>query len=93
MRTAANPPISLNKKLVQSLKKENIITKSELTWLTDEFRKQGSNITHRVIADLFYLEHICPAIYQKEVDLITEYFESKRTMIRKFNVKLQNLKS
>ena len=92
MPKIALPPIRLKRSLVASAKKENVITKSELTWLCDELRKQGSTITHRVLVDLFHLEHTCPQRYEKEVELITDYILAKRTLVRKLKLKLETLK-
>lgn len=73
----------LEERLRKSCISENILTTSELTWIVDELRKNGSTITRKVLTDVIYNAHFAPKHFADEVQYLTDYIKSKRMLIRK----------
>ena len=71
--------------LRKSCIKEGIITDSEITWIADELRKNGSRIQRRFLVDIYRLAHFVPVRFKEEIEFFETYLKAKRTLIRKIS--------
>ena len=77
--------VFLDEKIRKACLNQNIITPSEITWIVDTLRKNGSTIHRQVFLTVLYHNHFAPLKYQKEIEALEQYIVLKKSLIKKLN--------
>lgn len=75
--------ISLKKKTLKAIEESKIYRPSDIEELMSIFNRNGLKMIRPQIRDLVVREHIVPIRFEKEVEIIEEYFKLKIDMHKK----------